>query len=156
MIIEIFSAAGEYLRTIEGNEEQCLANVTSDETYEEVEVARSVQIINQSAYLKDLRLDKIRNIKVTTASGKTFDGDETSQLRMKKKIDALSAAFEESLQWKLADNTTVESFTTNSSLWELTTEWKLADNSIAIVTLQELREAFALADAAMSAILLEG
>ena len=155
MIIEIFNAEGEYLRTIEGDEAQCIANVSSEETYVEEQVARSVSIINESAYLKNLKIDRINNIKVTTSWGKTFDGDEQSQLRMKKKIDALSASFEEPLEWKLADDTTVASATLNSSLWEQTVEWKLADNTIALITLLELREAFALADAAMSAIWLE-
>lgn len=44
-------------------------------------------------------------IVVTTSTGKTFDGDETSQTRMARAIIALQAAGQPSVTWVLADNT---------------------------------------------------
>lgn len=72
---------------------------------------------------KDARLDAVSRIKVTTASGKTFDGDETSQTRMARAVVALQAAGQSE------------------------TTWVLADNTPATVTLAELAEALALAGA---------
>ena len=63
-------------------------------------------------------------IKVTTTTGNTFDGDETSQARMARKIAVLQAAGPGS-----------------------TAEWVLADNSVATLGAQELQEALALASA---------
>ena len=72
---------------------------------------------------KAARLDAVARIKVTTASGKVFDGDEVSQTRMARAVVALQAA----------------------GLPETT--WVLADNTPATVTLAELAEALALAGA---------
>lgn len=47
-------------------------------------------------------------IKVTTSTGKTFDGDEISQTRMARAIIGLQAAGIPSLIWVLADNTSAE------------------------------------------------
>lgn len=63
-------------------------------------------------------------IKVTTASGRTFDGDEASQSRMARALGAM-------------DDTD-------------TTAWVLADNSVAQVGRMELREALRLAGAEMT------
>ena len=76
---------------------------------------------------KQLALD---SIVVTTASGKVFDGRDKDQVRMLSAIQA-------------------------STLLGLTTaQWKLADDSIVEITLDELKEAQALAIQAMGAIIL--
>jgi len=70
-------------------------------------------------------------IKVTTTGGKVFDGDEKAQDRMVRAI-------------------TIAGVTGKTS-----TNWKLADNSIVLVTVNELKEALALAGQAMSDIWLK-
>lgn len=70
-------------------------------------------------------------IVVTTTSGKAFDGDETSQNRMGRAIQALQAAGQPS------------------------TRWVLADNTVGAVTLAELQEALALAGAEQTRIWME-
>lgn len=72
---------------------------------------------------KATRTEAVSRIRVTTASGKTFDGDETSQTRMARAVVALQAA------------------------GQAETLWVLADNTPATVTLAELAEALALAGA---------
>ena len=67
--------------------------------------------------------EAVARIRVTTASGKPFDGDETSQTRMARAVVALQAA------------------------GQTETLWVLADNTPATVTLGELAEALALAGA---------
>lgn len=62
----------------------------------------------------------LSSIKVTTASGKTFDGNETARNNL---LCAL----------------TVASYT-----GQISTNWKLADNTTQSVTLDELKEALAL------------
>ncbi len=69
------------------------------------------------------RTEAVARICVTTASGKTFDGDETSQTRMARAVVALQAA------------------------GQTETLWVLADNTPTAVTLDELAEALALAGA---------
>ena len=72
---------------------------------------------------KATREEVVARIRVTTASGKTFDGDETSQTRMARAVVALQAA------------------------GQAETVWVLADNTPTAVTLDELAEALALAGA---------
>ena len=72
---------------------------------------------------KATRTEAVARIRVTTASGKVFDGDETSQTRMARAVVALQAA------------------------GQAETLWVLADNTPATVTLDELSEALALAGA---------
>lgn len=57
---------------------------------------------------KAARTVAVENIKVTTAAGHTFDGDETSQTRMSRAILALSTGAAASVPWVLADNTVVQ------------------------------------------------
>lgn len=52
------------------------------------------------------RAAAVQAIKVTTSSGKIFDGDEIAQERMTRAITA-STSEEEKTMWKLADNTLV-------------------------------------------------
>lgn len=68
----------------------------------------------------------VEAIKVTLASGRTFDGDETSQGRMARAILAME------------------------SRGQQTTKWILADNSAVSVTAAELREALASAGQAQT------
>lgn len=72
---------------------------------------------------KEHRTEAVARIRVTTASGKVFDGDEISQTRMARAVIALQAAGQSE------------------------TLWVLADNAPATVTLAELAEALALAGA---------
>ena len=60
------------------------------------------------AQLKIKRAEAVANIKVTTAAGNTFDGDEESQGRMARAIIALSTGLAPSVNWVLADNSTIE------------------------------------------------
>ena len=57
---------------------------------------------------KARRAEAVRAIKVTTASGRVFDGDEVSQARMARAILGLQEAGEgATVTWVLADNTPV-------------------------------------------------
>ena len=76
-------------------------------------------------------IPSVNNIKVTTTSGKVFDGNETSQDRMVRAINIASIS------------------------GQTETQWKLADNTIVMVTLDELKEALTLAGQEMSRIWLE-
>lgn len=78
--------------------------------------------------LKVARDAAVEAIKVTTAAGNTFDGDETSQTRMARAIVAMQA--------------------TNTP----TITWVLADNSVIQASASELTEALALAGAAQAAV----
>lgn len=73
---------------------------------------------------KARRAEAVRNIKVTTASGRVFDGDETSQARMARGILGLQAEGEGA-----------------------TVTWVLANNEAVTVTADELAEALKLAGA---------
>lgn len=75
---------------------------------------------------KDLRQAEVDAIVVTTTSGKMFDGDEQSQDRMSRAINALNP--------------------------EETTSWVLSDNTPTLVTREELQEALRLAGAAQTTI----
>lgn len=70
----------------------------------------------------------VSRIKVTTSTGKVFDGDETSQNRMTRAITVLRETELPSTLWTLTDNTQAD------------------------VTLAEFIEALALASAAQSAL----
>jgi len=73
---------------------------------------------------KARRAEAVRNIKVTTASGRMFDGDEISQARMARAILGLQEAGEGA-----------------------TVLWVLANNEAVTVTAEELAEALHLAGA---------
>ena len=77
---------------------------------------------------KKERTAAVAAIKVTTASGKVFDGDEVSQTRMARSIIALEAMGAPSVKWVLANNVPTD------------------------VTVAELTEALALAGAAQAAV----
>ncbi len=76
---------------------------------------------------KQVRQQEVEDIVVTTTSGKSFDGDEVSQARMSRAINALDPLE--------------------------TTMWILADNTVDLaVSREELREALRLAGAAQTAV----
>ena len=83
--------------------------------------AAQALVVAQQAKMQ--RTEAVARIQVTTASGKVFDGDETSQTRMARAVVALQAA------------------------GQTQTLWVLADNAPATVSLAELAEALALAGA---------
>jgi len=57
---------------------------------------------------KAARQAAVEAIKVTTAAGNTFDGDETSQTRMSRAIIALGTGLAPSVNWVLADNSVIQ------------------------------------------------
>lgn len=81
---------------------------------------------------KELRVEAVSRIIVTTSTGNVFDGDELSQDRMLRALQI------------------------SSITGQTTTYWKLADNNIVEVTLSELEEALTLAGVEMSRIWLTG
>lgn len=54
----------------------------------------------------------VSQIKVTTAAGNTFDGDEVSQGRMARAIIGLSTGLSPSVNWVLADNSVIQASVT--------------------------------------------
>jgi hypothetical protein len=74
----------------------------------------------------------LNSIKVTTQSGKVFDGRDIDQQRM---VSAIMSA---------------------DVVGITETYWKLADNSVAMVTLDELKEALALSIQALGVIIMGG
>ena len=85
-------------------------------------------LLMANANHKENKVATVLQITVVTSTGKVFNGDETSQDRMVRAIN----------------------IATITGLTE--TQWKLADNSIVTVTLDELKEALALAGQEMSRI----
>lgn len=57
------------------------------------------------AAAKRRRAEAVASIRVTTGTGKTFDGDEKSQERLARAILASQATSQTSTTWTLADNT---------------------------------------------------
>ena len=68
--------------------------------------AREALRLRESA--KQARTAAIEAITVTTAAGNTFDGDETSQTRLARKIIELQATNTPSVNWVLANNTAIQ------------------------------------------------
>lgn len=62
----------------------------------------------QREQAKAARQAAVDAIKVTTAAGNTFDGDETSQTRMARAITVLSTGYAATVPWVLADNTVIQ------------------------------------------------
>lgn len=102
--------------------------VITDKAPEQIEAYDLAQAAEARNIAKIARQEAVDNIKVTTSTNKTFDGDEVSQGRMARAIIALQATGTPS------------------------TIWVLADNSPTQATLAELSEALALAGAAQAAI----
>lgn len=89
----------------------------------EKQAHQDAQVAQAQQQTKDKRDEAVSSIRVTTSTGKVFDGDETSQTRMARAVVALQAA------------------------GQTETLWVLADNTPATVSLDELAEALALAGA---------
>lgn len=123
---------GKVVKTIEGTLETVELNTYSGETYEIVDslpdILGNIPSVDSNKLAKE-RL--VSRIKVTTSTGKVFDGDEKSQDRMVRAINIATITGDTTTQWKMADNTVVD------------------------VTLEELKEAIALAGQEMSRIWLE-
>jgi len=82
--------------------------------YAAQEVLKDIQVARQA------KTEALASVKVTTTSGKVFDGRDIDQQRMVSAI-------------------------LSSSVINITeTHWKLADNTIATISLDELKEALAL------------
>lgn len=62
----------------------------------------------QREQAKAARQQAVERIKVTTAAGNTFDGDEVSQTRMDRAITVLSTGYAATVPWVLADNTVIQ------------------------------------------------
>ena len=92
-------------------------------TDEEAEAIRVSQlpVIDPQIAIKAIKLQALATITVTTSSGKVFDGNETARINMLSAIQ--SATF----------------------LNQTQAGWKLADNTVDIVTVDEIKEALALA-----------
>jgi hypothetical protein len=84
----------------------------------------------ERCYRKTVRAYLMDTLTVTTASGKVFDADETSQTRMTRVLAAADAIGQPDASWS----------------------WGLADNTVATITVAEMREALALAMQAQSDI----
>ncbi len=125
----IKDAEGKVVKTIDGTLETIELNTYSGEVYEIVEdlpVAPIPPIPPTPNRVVKERL--VSRIKVTTSTGKVFDGDEKSQERILRAINIATIT------------------------GDTTTQWKMADNSIVEVTLEELKEALSLAGQEMSRI----
>lgn len=123
---------GKVVKTIDGTLETVELNTCEGETYEIVDslpdILSNMPTIDAGNMTKE-RL--VSRIKVTTSTGKVFDGDEKSQERILRAINIATITGDTTTQWKMADNTIIE------------------------VTLEELKEALALAGKEMSRIWLE-
>ena len=90
---------------------QMMASVQMTDEYVMGEINRLPAYAAQAAEkarqagLKASRAAKVAAIQVTTSTGKTFDGDETSQGRMARAIVTLQAVGIGETEWKLVDNT---------------------------------------------------
>lgn len=75
---------------------------------EEAAANQAAAIVQAREQAKAARAASVDAIKVTTAAGNTFDGDELSQGRMARAVIALSTGLAPSVTWVLADNTTIQ------------------------------------------------
>ena len=76
--------------------EQMKADEMADRAIVAREAAKAARAIN------------VANIKVTTAAGNTFDGDEVAQARMDRAVSLLEAGFAPTVNWVLGDNTVIQ------------------------------------------------
>ena len=119
------------------DEEQVAIGLSDDKielTAEELELhlnppKTAQQLESEAKQAKELALS---SIKVSTQSGKVFDGKDLDQQRMMSAIMSADVV----------------------GITE--TYWKLADNSVELITLLELKEALALSIQALGAIIMGG
>jgi hypothetical protein len=116
---------------VEGLWEQQWAIVSKFSTEEERSIALNLALVNDikanRELLKQVRAQRVNDIKVTTSNGNILDGDEVSQGRMARAIIALEGS-----------NTAVP--------------WVDANNMTVLLNSTELKEALLLAGTAQSAI----
>lgn len=74
----------------------------------EYEFINGVATLDARKVAKFEREAAVATIKVTTAAGNTFDGDELSQGRMARAVIALSTGLAPSVTWVLADNSVIQ------------------------------------------------
>lgn len=100
----------------------------TQEDYDNIEPY--INPIDPREEFKQQRAIAVSKIKVTTSSGNTFDGDETSQTRMARAIVGLGTG--EAITWVLADNTVIQ-----ATKEELTEAMKLAGRAQADLWVQQ-------------------
>jgi hypothetical protein len=96
-----------------------------------VAAAAAADAINARTAAKQARAAAVAAIKVTTASGKTFDGDEVSQGRMARAIIILNSNNAPSTLWVLSDNSSTQA--TAAELTEALTLASAAQTAIWVV-----------------------
>jgi hypothetical protein len=86
-----------------------------EQAWEVIDLDAEVIAANQAAKViadreaaKAARAIAVENIRVTTAAGHTYQGDEVSQARMDRAITVLSSGFAPTCPWVLADNTAIQ------------------------------------------------
>ena len=117
------------------------AGIAHTDTSEEYMTALGIEADTRAAILSQIEFEtaqdavaakKLRDTAVAaikvTVSGKVFDGDEVAQGRIARAVAA-------------AESAAISTY-----------QWKLADNSVAAVSLDELKQALALAFQAQSAL----
>lgn len=112
-----------------------------------------LEVQAEAKQAKQLALDSIT---VTTASGKVFDGRDKDQSRMLSAIQASGTLVEIlTAQYNdIAIPSVTQTAEYNTAIHKAThTLWKLHDNSTPEITLNELKEAHALAIQTMGAII---
>lgn len=112
---------------LDNGEWRTLTNDEMDLVDAEATVQEALKTIQEA---KEAKLQALQQITVTTTSGKVFDGRDIDQQRMMSAIMSADVV----------------------GITE--TYWKLADNSVAMVTLDELKEALALSIQALGVIIM--
>lgn len=74
----------------------------------QVEANQQAALLAARETAKAQRQKAVGAIRVTTAAGNTFDGDETSQTRMARAIIALQTTGTPAVTWVLADNSVIQ------------------------------------------------
>jgi hypothetical protein len=95
-----------------------------------ITINKGKALVKAQLLTKQAKIEALSSVKVTTTSGKVFDGRDIDQQRMLSVI-------------------------ISSSVINITeTQWKLADNTITTVSLDELKEALALSIQAIGNIVI--
>ena len=122
-----------YAYELDGSQDHLIGDkvaMTAEEEYIHLNPAKTQEQLDAEA--KQAKESALNSIKVTTLSGKVFDGRDKDQVRM---IAALQA----------------------SAITGITeTPWKLADNTVAMVSLDELKEALAMSIMAVGEVIIGG
>ena len=100
--------AGTEVAQLQGSEWRILPTYPPEEPTPEEQTPEEPTPEQLREIAKAAREVAVANIKVTTAAGNTFDGDETAQTRMARAALVLSTGAAESVPWVLADNTVIQ------------------------------------------------